>query len=130
MRIIFLLPLLAIGCAGGKGATCGWRFEMGKAGEMYTNIPYQQTSGNLGIAPVGAIGLDSHVAVGGMTRIAVGEEVAQVPAAAILRPAASTRVTAQASDCTMQEICDLLRAIAAKQGIRAQDARPMPKSNE
>lgn len=124
---LFLLPaILTAGCAS-SGATCGWRFEVGKAGQLYQPVPYQQGMTAMGVTPVGAVGLDSRVSVLGATRYSAADVEETLPAARLVSPLGSRKVVSPPADCTMEEICILLRALAKDRGINTQGMKQMPK---
>ena len=99
-------------------ASCGWRFEVGRPATFNTPGLVQQNSGALGITPLGTT-----------VPPMIGDVAAQVGPTRLVAPEIPHRMqmAPPAPDCTMQDICAMLRRIEARLN---QPARPMPAAPE
>lgn len=112
MRIAFLCLACLVGpiCTGCGTTSTGWRFEVGRPSVMTVPMSIQQTSGDLLVGGV-ATGVPTAVAHNQRTLAATVANVETLPPPRSVGPRSSRSALAISEDCSLEEMCRLLRAI-------------------
>lgn len=121
--LLCLAALAGAGC-GATTATTGWKFEVGRPAVLSVPMSLQQTTGDVIVGGV-ATGSPSSTTLQG--RAGAIATVEQLPPPRAMRAAQPRAALAISEECTMEEMCRLLRGIDEKLSRGQTEQLAMPK---
>ncbi len=118
-QAIVALVVAGVGAAGCATpcASTGWRFEVGRPSVFTSPGLVQQQSGNIAVSPLGT------------TLPPVVGDLAAATVSGALKASTGPHIlgkTRTADECTLEDVCLMLRRIESRLAQQAPPTRPMP----